>query len=70
MLRIRTGSRLHVGLFNLGETETQVTVNWSDLKLQGKLHVRDLWRQKELGDFQDSFNVTVPPHGVELIQVW
>ena len=59
-----------VGLFNLGETETQVHVNWSDLGLKGKLHVRDLWRQKDLGKFKNSFSATVPRHGVVLIRVW
>ncbi len=59
-----------IGLFNLGETEGQVEVKWSDLGLNGKLHVRDLWRQKDLGKFKDSFTVTVPRHGVVLIRVW
>jgi alpha-galactosidase len=59
-----------VGLFNLGETEIQVTVHWSDLGLNGKLHVRDLWRQKELGKFKNAFSAIVPRHGVVLIRVW
>ena len=59
-----------VGLFNLGETESQVQVNWSDIGLKGKLHVRDLWRQKNLGKFANSFTATVPRHGVVLIRVW
>jgi len=58
-----------VGLFNLGETETQLTVNWSDLGLKGRLHVRDLWRQNNLGKFKNSFSTTVPRHGVVLIRV-
>jgi alpha-galactosidase len=59
-----------VGLFNLGETETQVQVNWSDLGRNGKLRVRDLWRQKDLGKFKNTFTATVPRHGVVLIKVW
>ena len=59
-----------VGLFNLGETETQVQVNWADLGLKGKLNVRDLWRQKDLGKFKNTFTATVPRHGVVLIKVW
>jgi alpha-galactosidase len=59
-----------VGLFNRSDSPAKVEVKWSDLGWNGKHRVRDLWRQKELVDFQDSFSVTVPPHGVELIQVW
>jgi len=59
-----------VGLFNLGEAENEILINWSDLGLTGKLHVRDLWRQKNLGKFKNSFRTTVPRHGVVLIRVW
>lgn len=59
-----------VGLFNLGETEQSVTVHWSDFGGKGKLNVRDLWRQKDLGKFKDSYTATVPRHGVMLIKVW
>ena len=59
-----------VGLFNLGEVETTVQVKWSNLRLKGRLHVRDLWRQKNLGRIKNSFQATVPRHGVVLIRVW
>ena len=58
-----------VGLFNRGEFENAVTVNWSDVGLTGKQAVRDLWRQKDLGGFADSFSVKVARHGVTLIRV-
>ena len=70
MPRILADGSKAVGLFNLGETEGPVEVKWSDLGLKGKLHVRDLWRQKDLGKFKDSFTATVPRHGVVLIRVW
>jgi alpha-galactosidase len=57
-----------IGLFNLGENETPVTVKWADFGGKGKLAVRDLWRQKDLGKFKDSFTATVPRHGVVLIK--
>jgi alpha-galactosidase len=59
-----------VGLFNLGEGDATVQVKWSDLGLKGRKHVRDLWRQQDLGKFRDSFQATVPRHGVVLIKVW
>lgn len=58
-----------VGLFNVGPQEMTITVNFADLKLKGNQKVRDLWRQKDLGDFRDSFRTTVPSHGVVLVKV-
>jgi len=59
-----------VGLFNLGEKKTDVSVTWKDLgNLAGKQKVRDLWRQKDLGTFDDSFSVPVKPHGVVLVKI-
>jgi alpha-galactosidase len=59
-----------VGLFNRGKAETKVTADWSDLGLTGKLKVRDLWRQKDLGKFSDKFEASVPKHGVVLVRIW
>lgn len=58
-----------VGLFNLGASAATVTANWSDLKLTGTQTVRDLWRQKDLGQFSGKFEMNVAPHGVELIRI-
>jgi alpha-galactosidase len=58
-----------VGLFNLGETNATVTANWSDLNLSGKLLVRDLWRQRDLGKFSGKFELNVAPHGAELVKI-
>jgi alpha-galactosidase len=65
---LEDGSRA-VGLFNLGEDDTTVTVNWSDLGIHGKQTVRDLWRQKNLGKFDGKFEATVPRHGVVLVRI-
>jgi alpha-galactosidase len=46
-----------------------VTVKWTDLGLVGTKAVRDLWRQKDLGQFQDEFKSTVPRHGVILLRI-
>ena len=58
-----------VGLFNTSAAETTITANWSDLKLTGKQTVRDLWRQKDRGVFENKFEATVASHGVVLIRV-
>jgi alpha-galactosidase len=58
-----------VGLFNRGEDDAVVTAKWSDLGIGGKQTVRDLWRQKDLGQFETKFEVTVPRHGVVLVRI-
>ena len=60
---------LAVGLFNVGPQEMTVTVGFADLKLTGRQRVRDLWRQKDLGDFQGSYSAAVPSHGTVLVKI-
>jgi hypothetical protein len=59
-----------VALFNLGRTDADVAVNWSDLGLDGAAKVRDLWARKDLGEFATGFVAAgVPSHGVRLLKV-
>jgi alpha-galactosidase len=57
------------GLFNRGEETAVVTAHWSKLGVSGLQPVRDLWRQKELGEFSEGFSAEVPAHGTLLIRV-
>jgi len=59
-----------VGLFNRGAQETRVRAPWSVLGLQGKHKVRDLWRQRNLGEFDGPFEASVPAHGVVLVRIF
>jgi hypothetical protein len=66
---VQDGS-LAVGIFNLGKEKQKVTVRFADLKLEGnRYRVRDLWRQKDMNDYEESFKVKVPSHGVVLLKV-
>jgi alpha-galactosidase len=58
-----------VGLFNRGELKHKVVVNWRDLGIEKTQKVRDLWRQKNLGVFKDSFSAPVDRHGVVLVKI-
>lgn len=58
------------GLFNLSDNGTQsVVVKWSDLGIKGRYIVRDLWRQKDLGTFENEFSAKVNQHGVVMISL-
>jgi alpha-galactosidase len=58
-----------VGLFNIGELEAPVTVKWSDIGVTGKQTVRDLWRQRDLGDFDGEFSAPIDHHDVLLVKI-
>ena len=66
--KLEDGSRA-VGLFNRGLEEATALVKWSDLGIAGKQTVRDLWRQNDLGVFDEKFETKVPPYGVVLVRV-
>ena len=57
------------GLFNRGESEAPVTASWADLGVNGTQEVRDLWRQKDMGNFTNQFTATVGRHGVVMIRL-
>jgi alpha-galactosidase len=48
---------------------TKIVLNVKDLGLEGKVKVRDVWRQKNLGEFENSFEAEVAWHGVNLLRV-
>jgi alpha-galactosidase len=59
-----------VGLFNVTDSLTRnLSVKWSELGITGKWIVRDLWRQKDVGTFENEFSADVPPHGVVMIRL-
>ena len=61
-----------VGIFNrdpLYEAPKQITLKLTDLGLDTPQQIRDLWRQKDLGTFTNTFTTTVRPHGVKLTTI-
>jgi alpha-galactosidase len=58
-----------VGLVNGGLTAAPVAVKWGDIHVTGPQVVRDLWRQKDVGTFNDGFTAPVAPHGIVLVKV-
>ncbi|VGO20652.1 putative Ig domain-containing protein [Pontiella sulfatireligans] len=57
-----------VGLFNLNAEPAVVELNWKGAGLRGPKTIRDLWRQKDVGVFENTFATRVQPNGVVLIR--
>ena len=58
-----------VGLFNVSDKPATLTCDWKQAKLTGKQNLRDLWRQKDLGTFSDTYSAEIPSHGCLLLKV-
>ena len=56
------------GYFNWG-SPVKIRISGAELGLTGKFKVRDVWRQKDLGEFSGYFEAEVPYHGVSLIRI-
>lgn len=57
-----------VAFFNRENTYQSRGMLFSDLLIQDKAKVRDLWKHEDLG-VMSSFSVRVPPHGVVVIRI-
>jgi alpha-galactosidase len=66
--KLEDGGRA-VALFNRGADDAKITAKWSDVGVTGKQAVRDLWRQKDLGEFDGEFTATVGRRGVVMVRV-
>jgi alpha-galactosidase len=58
-----------VGLFNLSEGPLTISIDWKDVARSGKLTVRDVWRQHDIGSFTDDFKSQVGAHDVVLVRL-
>jgi len=58
-----------VGLCNAGEFPAEITAKWSEVGVDGKISVRDVWRQKDIGVFDSEFKAQVPRRGVVLVRL-
>jgi len=59
-----------VGMFNISDKEEVLKVTAKELGISGT--IRDLWRQKEIGDLEEfggQFSAKVSTHGVVLVKV-
>ncbi len=57
-------------LLNKSDSVCRMTVRWNQIGLSGSQKVRDLWEQKDLGKFTDSFTTSdLPQNGLMLIRI-
>ncbi len=66
----RNGNVKAVALFNRNSSTSNITVNFSDIGLNGEVYVRDLWAKSDKGKFTGSYTAnSVPSHGTVMLKI-
>jgi alpha-galactosidase len=58
----------YIALFNIGETDRTISVDFSQVSLRGKVRVRDLWKKTDAGVFSKKYTTMIAAHGAVLIK--
>jgi alpha-galactosidase len=61
--------RIAVGLFNRSWDNREVSVDLAEIGFRNGARLRDVWKQKDLGQQSGVFTDTIPKHGVTLLIV-
>ncbi len=60
----------YLALFNLGEDPlTPVMVTLEEIGFKANVRVRNLWHKQDIGQFEKSISLQIPPHGSALLKV-
>jgi alpha-galactosidase len=58
-----------VGLFNRGSASAEIVARWSELGLDGRRRVRDLWAHADRAPAAGELRAEVGPHGVLMLRL-
>jgi alpha-galactosidase len=70
LLKEMMDGSLSLGLFNLKNEKATMEVSFDEIGLTGKQLFRDLWRQIDMGVFENKFGADITPHGVSMVRIW
>lgn len=59
----------NIGLFNLSDEDTDVSVSWKELGLKGSCTVKNLWDGKTEGKLKGKLSRKIPAHGSALYRL-
>lgn len=54
-----------IALFNTTDAAAKISISFNKIGLAGPAIVRDLWAQKNIGEFKGEYSADIAPHGAE-----
>jgi alpha-galactosidase len=61
---------LNVALFNITDTSRDVAMDLALLGFRRAVAVRDLWEQRDIGEFKRKYHTVLPAHGCALLKIF
>lgn len=62
----RNGLRRALAIYNPSDEEKTVELKFDDIDLAGEVLLRDVFKRRDIGSFQESFSVQLPAHGTRI----
>lgn len=63
------GGAKYVAMFNIGDVEKEMSLEFARLGIKKAVQIRDLWEKKESGIFKKKYTRVIPPHGAVLLKI-
>ena len=65
-IETQNGTKRAFALYNPNDDARSATIKFSQIDLAGKVQLRDVFQKKDLGDFENQYEVTIPAHGTRI----
>lgn len=60
---------IYIGLFNLCESQEEISVNLEKLGLEGSYSCRDLWMHEDIADVKEKLEYSIRPHSCKIMRL-
>lgn len=65
-IETQNGTKRAFALYNPNDDARAATIKFSQIDLAGTVQLRDVFQKKDLGDFENQYEVTIPAHGTRI----
>ena len=65
-IEVLNGTKRAFAIYNPNDETKKVTVKFSQIDLAGKVKLRDVFAKKDVGEFEEQFEETIPSHGTRI----
>ena len=65
-IEVANSTKRAFAIYNPNDEAKSVTLDFKDIDLAGNVVLRDVFQKKDMGQFADTYQVTVPKHGTKI----